>query len=79
MRPPICDKTVPPHLENPGSATEILDLTITFSLWASLISTPHVGTALVANRFHLEDLDWLGTNFSPTQERSFHTYVHIFI
>ena len=21
MRPPICDKTVPPHLENPGSAT----------------------------------------------------------
>ena len=23
MRPPICDKTVPPHLENPGSATAI--------------------------------------------------------
>ena len=22
MRPPICDKTAPPHLENPGSATE---------------------------------------------------------
>ena len=21
MRPPICDKTAPPHLENPGSAT----------------------------------------------------------
>ena len=22
MRPPICDKTAPPHLENPGSATD---------------------------------------------------------
>ena len=21
VRPPICDKTAPPHLENPGSAT----------------------------------------------------------
>ena len=25
MRPPICDKTAPPHLENPGSAT-VMDL-----------------------------------------------------
>ena len=23
MRPPICDKTAPPHLENPGSATDL--------------------------------------------------------
>ena len=23
VRPPICDKTAPPHLENPGSATGI--------------------------------------------------------
>ena len=23
MRPPICDKTAPPHLENPGSATAV--------------------------------------------------------
>ena len=26
VRPPICDKTAPPHLENPGSATDICDL-----------------------------------------------------
>ena len=25
MRPPICDKTAPPHLENPGSATGVGD------------------------------------------------------
>ena len=24
MRPPICNKTAPPHLENPGSATAVL-------------------------------------------------------
>ena len=23
VRPPICDKTAPPHLENPGSATDL--------------------------------------------------------
>ena len=26
MRPPICDKTAPPHLENPGSATGHTDI-----------------------------------------------------
>ena len=40
MRPPICDKTVPPHLENPGSATGVDTCLSTNSLEKSTFYRP---------------------------------------
>ena len=53
MRPPICDKTAPPHLENPGSATGLHWGYIRVCLRGVSASTQGCGTSrmLQINRF----------------------------
>ena len=39
MRPPICDKTAPPHLENPGSATDCPKKGHSLAWWIQILVT----------------------------------------